>query len=1158
MSLIHILDKRTGTILDDITEEYIIDNEHYRSLKDTTETFNFTTFADKRFSPHLEKRNRVIIPDEDRGYAEFIITNSIKIHEQDNLVETEVYSEASYLELKKSKVIEPQTLNEYTVSMHAGFALGNTSWQVGEVESNHYRTITIENHTNPYAYLRQISNEFDLELNFRIEVDGNRIVGRYVDLLQRIGTWRGVEVEFGTNLESIRRNEDTKNIVTALVGLGPVPQEDEDGNTPPRMEVFVQDNEALERWGFKDRYGNLRHLVDYYEVDSTDEDMTVIELEQYTRTELNKRINEVVEYEVNIHDLEHVPGLQNFKLRFGDTIRIKDTTFNPPLYLEARIHSQRRDIKDKKHKQVTLGDYTEYTEEEVTAIWRELQQEIQRKIDLYDLLEYTYDKETIDYKDEVVLGDGREYSRNVAKEAEDNAKEHAESVASEAERLAKEYAEREINASESRILEATVAKAVYEATIADIMSDLEGKASNSVVQDLQDEVATKVDGDWVEGRLATKADTDSVYTIEELDNMFDNVVSITEYTTDKQGFLDTFENHETRISQTETEITTKVERTEFEAIENEIGELGTSIENAWTQINQNADNIALKASQSSVDTLTKEVSDLEAELTIQAGKIASKVEQSEFDSVTNTLGNDISRVEQTAQGISQEVSSIRAELGDIEDGIGSIQGTLSSHNTRINQNAEQIELRATKSEVNTLAGRVTNAETAIQTNADEISLRATKTEVNNLAGRVSITESEISVLHNEVDIRVKENGVIAAINLSSESATINASKINLVGAVTVLSDITGNLGSITAGDITGVNITGSEILQEGTDGSILLDNTGLHKLDAGGRKRVSISNENWEFQGFSPATITLNEGTGVPFVIGAGTHGLGDAFIGFPYGYINSQFNIANDGGTIAVMANEFRLNARTVSTQRGASGGISVAASDVSAFLGERHVITAHNLSSHMTIYPQRYSGEDVFEIRTHHQLSNFRTDFRLSDQGTMYVPATYYNTTTHPATVRVGTSAGHFTRSTSSRKAKLLIEPVKVDPYKLLEIEPKDWFDKGDVERYAEELSKQCKGEDCNFDDIEKIRRVGGLIAEEVEAVGLDMYVDYDDNNDPTNVHYDRLWTLAIPILKDHEEKLTVHDMDIDYLKNKIDWLEMENNLLKRRVEKLEQGVA
>lgn len=1155
MSLIHILDKRTGTILDDITEEYIIDNEHYRSLKDTTETFNFTTFADKRFSPHLEKRNRVIIPDEDRGYAEFIITNSIKIHEQDNLVETEVYSEASYLELKKSKVIEPQTLNEYTVSMHAGFALGNTSWQVGEVESNHYRTITIENHTNPYAYLRQISNEFDLELNFRIEVDGNRIVGRYVDLLQRIGTWRGVEVEFGTNLESIRRNEDTKNIVTALVGLGPVPQEDEDGNTPPRMEVFVQDNEALERWGFKDRYGNLRHLVDYYEVDSTDEDMTVIELEQYTRTELNKRINEVVEYEVNIHDLEHVPGLQNFKLRFGDTIRIKDTTFNPPLYLEARIHSQRRDIKDKKHKQVTLGDYTEYTEEEVTAIWRELQQEIQRKIDLYDLLEYTYDKETIDYKDEVVLGDGREYSRNVAKEAEDNAKEHAESVASEAERLAKEYAEREINASESRILEATVAKAVYEATIADIMSDLEGKASNSVVQDLQDEVATKVDGDWVEGRLATKADTDSVYTIEELDNMFDNVVSITEYTTDKQGFLDTFENHETRISQTETEITTKVERTEFEAIENEIGELGTSIENAWTQINQNADNIALKASQSSVDTLTKEVSDLEAELTIQAGKIASKVEQSEFDSVTNTLGNDISRVEQTAQGISQEVSSIRAELGDIEDGIGSIQGTLSSHNTRINQNAEQIELRATKSEVNTLAGRVTNAETAIQTNADEISLRATKTEVNNLAGRVSITESEISVLHNEVDIRVKENGVIAAINLSSESATINASRINLVGAVTVLSDITGNLGSITAGDITGVNITGATILQEGEDGSILLDNTGFHKLDADGHKRISISNENWEFQGFSPASIVLNQ----MFAIMEGGHGYGDAFIGYVEDYgVNRQFNITNDGGTLAFSANNILFQDQTAFVRPASSGGLAVAAGRSSYNMGAAHVITAHNINDYMVIYPQRYTGQDRFRIRSHNLRSDFVDDFRLSEAGTMYVPATYYNTTTNPPTVRVGTSAGHFTRSTSSRKAKLLIEPVKVDPYKLLEIEPKDWFDKGDVERYSEALTKQCKGEDCNFDDIERIRRVGGLIAEEVESAGLDLYVDYDEYGNPTNVHYDRLWTLAIPILKDHEEKLTDHEKDIDHLKNEIDWLEMENKLLKRRVEKLEQGVA
>src|SRR5690606_9317431 len=96
--------------------------------------------------------------------------------------------------------------------------------------------------------------------------------------------------------------------------------------------------------------------------------------------ELRKRINAVVTYEADIVDLENVPGLENKKIRFGDTIRIKDTKFNPPLYVEARVFNVKRDVFDRSKKTVQLGDYVEYTEEEVRAIWKQLQQQIQQKI----------------------------------------------------------------------------------------------------------------------------------------------------------------------------------------------------------------------------------------------------------------------------------------------------------------------------------------------------------------------------------------------------------------------------------------------------------------------------------------------------------------------------------------------------------------------------------------------------------------------------------------------------------------------------------------------------------------------------------------------------------------------------------------------------------
>jgi hypothetical protein len=58
---------------------------------------------------------------------------------------------------------------------------------------------------------------------------------------------------------------------------------------------------------------------------------------------------------------------------------------------------------------------------------------------------------------------------------------------------------------------------------------------------------------------------------------------------------------------------------------------------------------------------------------------------------------------------------------------------------------------------------------------------------------------------------VAKNNLVTEINLAPGTAKIQADKINLVGAVTVLSDITGNLGTITAGTINGIKINGTTI-----------------------------------------------------------------------------------------------------------------------------------------------------------------------------------------------------------------------------------------------------------------------------------------------------------------------------------------------------------
>src|SRR5690606_1858380 len=140
-----------GKILDYMPLGDFWDDNHHKSLKDTLEFFEFRTFGDKRYSQHLEKMNRLIIPDEDGTFIEFVIFHAIKYRLQ-NTVVVDVYAPASYLLLKKAKVIKPQKLEGYTAAQHADFALAGTEWEVGRVDYAGIRTITIESHTNPYAY----------------------------------------------------------------------------------------------------------------------------------------------------------------------------------------------------------------------------------------------------------------------------------------------------------------------------------------------------------------------------------------------------------------------------------------------------------------------------------------------------------------------------------------------------------------------------------------------------------------------------------------------------------------------------------------------------------------------------------------------------------------------------------------------------------------------------------------------------------------------------------------------------------------------------------------------------------------------------------------------------------------------------------------------
>lgn len=104
-------------------------------------------------------------------------------------------------------------------------------------------------------------------------------------------------------------------------------------------------------------------------------------------------------------------------------------------------------------------------------------------------------------------------------------------------------------------------------------------------------------------------------------------------------------------------------------------------------------------------------------------------------------------------------------------------------------------------------GNLTNT-SGLVTTSYATSVYATKTTVDTLSGRVSTAEARIDVHSTQISMRVEKDGIISAINQSSESITIDASKINLNGNVIISGILKGDFEYVSAYKMNHVNYDG--------------------------------------------------------------------------------------------------------------------------------------------------------------------------------------------------------------------------------------------------------------------------------------------------------------------------------------------------------------
>ncbi|WP_312249651.1 phage tail spike protein [Streptococcus parasuis] len=121
-------------------------------------------------------------------------------------------------ELRKSPVYDKRPQNAFAKEVIDDLLAG-TNWQarfVGEAtphSTNFY-------YTSVFDALKKVCEVWDLEMQFFVEMNGNRIGGRYIDFKQRIGEAVGKRVVYGHNALQILQEVERTNIFTALVGRG--------------------------------------------------------------------------------------------------------------------------------------------------------------------------------------------------------------------------------------------------------------------------------------------------------------------------------------------------------------------------------------------------------------------------------------------------------------------------------------------------------------------------------------------------------------------------------------------------------------------------------------------------------------------------------------------------------------------------------------------------------------------------------------------------------------------------------------------------------------------------------------------------------------------------------------------------------------------------
>ncbi|MGG4231130.1 phage tail spike protein, partial [Bacillus paramycoides] len=540
---LHVVDFQTEQIVSAIQSKDYRDDKRHWEIKNNIDTLEFKVFDNTEHAATLMQQNLVLKEVRDGRIVPYVITEVEKDSGDRSVI---TYASGEWIQLAKSGIINPQKLEGKTVNELLDMALVGTKWKRGETEYSGFHSMTIDEFIDPLSFLKKIASLFELEIQYRAEVVGSQIVGRYVDMVKKRGRETGKEVTLGKDLMGVKRIENSQSICTALLGF--VKKEGGDFITISSINngvPYLVDNDAFQRWNERGQ-----HKFGFY-TPETEEDITPQRLMTLMKTEHKKRVNTSVSYEVQAQSIGRVFGLSHELINEGDTIRIKDTGFTPKLYLEARAIAGDESFTDPTQDKYVFGDYREIVDanEELRKLYNKILGSLGSKAN----------KELVDQLEE--LANKAQETANTSKQTADNASATAKAAKDIADSVAQKQKD-----FQTKIIKSTIPPPdpikdltlwlditdptkpilyLWDGTKWDRLTpdtsiiDSDIKGIEDEIKKLQTEVGSKVNQQWVKDQIQTdiknKADIKDVYKKTEIDQALQGHVKVQSYEIDKKS-----------------------------------------------------------------------------------------------------------------------------------------------------------------------------------------------------------------------------------------------------------------------------------------------------------------------------------------------------------------------------------------------------------------------------------------------------------------------------------------------------------------------------------------------------------------------------------------------------------------------------------------------